>query len=61
MEFCIYLGFVDGQTDMRFETKSAKEALEFLNSYDHEGSSLGLVITADDNEDIYKLLRLEAQ
>lgn len=51
----ISIGSVDSETAYTCEVKTGKEALAFLNKYDHEGSSVCLRIAAWNGE-AYKFL-----
>ena len=47
----LWIGAVDTERDYTITTPSAKEALEFLKRYDHEGSTVGMdVYTIVDDE-----------
>lgn len=50
------IGGIDGERGYTIVTPSLQEALKFLEQYDHEGSSVSLLVKTYD-EDVYELLR----
>ena len=57
IKYMVAIGFVDGQISCQQMSESAKEALEFLERYDHEGSAIKLEMEVENPEDIYEFLR----
>lgn len=55
MTFSVQVFAVDGETIYGISTKTASTALNFLKANDHEGATLSLSFTADD-EDAYHAL-----
>jgi hypothetical protein len=58
MIFTVDVGGVDGETDVWMKTPSVRVARSFLSRHDHEGSSVGMIITIDNPEEVYRLLDL---
>lgn len=56
MTISVHIAGVDGSSHS-ISVATASEALKFLEAYDHEGSSVGVVVDAD-NEEMYAVLRL---
>jgi hypothetical protein len=56
MIYDVHITGVDGETHAHLQTAYAAKALEFLQRFDHEGSSVYLRIDVDDPETIYRLL-----
>ena len=57
MTLKIAIDSVDGETSHFCNTETITEALKFLEKYDHEGSSINLMIIGIFGENVYKILR----
>lgn len=58
MRFKLFVGCVDGDTFYVLGTSSNELALNFLNRYDHEGSTVSLEIWPEDIQATERLLEI---
>jgi hypothetical protein len=56
MTILLSIGGVDCETAFNIETESIESAVEFLKSYDHEGSSISMRILFENPDEIYNTL-----
>lgn len=56
LRYSVAISSVDGQTTHIFDTNSKGECLQFLERYDHEGSSISFRVYLDDASEIYGVL-----
>lgn len=58
MRLTVSINHVDGESHCQVTTPSLREARDFIDQYDHEGSGLFLQINLDGDEcfDVLKLL-----
>lgn len=50
------IGAVDLETEYSIQTSTPSEALDFLSSYDHEGSSISLRLDVENPDEVYGVL-----
>lgn len=57
MKIAVNIEYANKNTNVSSSETNATDALCVLNQFDHEGSSVYVIIESDNPEEVYKILR----